>query len=400
MLFCKDNPQKHHKTDLLSLKVIFLSFVASFSILFSILFLFLTAYVSLIFILFFFLFIFTSTKSLQKVIIILRKIQNTNNKQTDPSATEDQDISPTEEVIKNNTSFDDEKSSEENITKEVIAVQTETASDVVSLGSELLSEERHIKQSYYLTINTPFSTERHTEPFKGFDEVILTDSQYNDNIRKLKREGKKLAFFDKHGVLIDVFPKNKNISLYENRQVAYSADYFVMNGKVYDLHNPSDVVSIEVPDFIFNGDVTSSIEYLMYMHRGNEDDPELEIAIISKAYELMTKSKRQYGRQKYIALAVCLMKIDRFDLADTLYEQAQQFFDNDEEIKYINQDYNTLRDIYIKRSLIKKEYALVKDHHPDLAPKSFSGYSRIKSMNTKNYQKILSLMKEKGVVLE
>ena len=257
-----------------------------------------------------------------------------------------------------------------------------------------------MKRTHFLTINTPFSVERHTEPFKGFDDVILTDAQYNDDIRQLKREGKKLAFFDKHGVLIDVFPRNKNISLYEDRQTAYSADYFVMNGKIYDLTKIEDVKNIEIPDFILNGDVTSGIDCLMYMHRGNEDNPELEIAIVNKAFELMTNSKWQHNHQKYIALTVCLMNIDRFDLADTLYEQALPYFDDSEEIKYVNQDYNALKDIYIKKSLRKKEYALVKENLPDLAPESFSGYSRIKTMNTQNYQKILSLMKEKGFDIE
>lgn len=402
MLFGKDKPQKHHKTVSASLKVILLSLVASFSILFSIFFLFLTAYASLIFVLFFFLFLFSTAKSIQKVVIILRELQSTDNEEIEPDSNEDPDISSTEEVFENNISFDAEESSDKNLTietKEVVTDQTETSSEIVSAQPELISEERYIKQSYYLTINTPFPTERHTEPFKGFDDVILTDYQYNDDIRKLKREGKKLAFFDKHGVLIDVFPRNKNISLYEDRQTAYSADYFVMNGKIYDLKNPADVESIEIPDFVLNGDVTSGIEYLMYMHRGNEDNPELEIAIINKAYELMTKSKWQYGRQNFITLAVCLMRIDRFDLADTLYEQARQFFDDGAEIKYVNQDYNALKDIHIKRSLIKKEYTLVKEYFPDLAPKSLSGYSRMKNSNSANYRKILSLMKEKGFEL-
>lgn len=228
-------------------------------------------------------------------------------------------------------------------------------------------------------------------------DVILTDAQYNEEIRTIKRDDKKIAFFDEHGVLIDVFPRNKNISLYEDRQTAYSADFFVMNGKIYDLHNPSDVKSIEVPDFIFNGDVTSGIEYLMYMHKGNENNPELELAIVNKAFDLMIRSKWRYGHQSYLALAVCLMKVDMFDEADILYGNARKFFDDNIEIQFVNQDYDALKNIHIKRSLSKKEYSLVCKTLPELAPKSFSGYSRMKSMNTKNYQKILSLMIEKGI---
>lgn len=399
MLSCKNKSQKHHKTLPASLKVILPSLCASFSILLSIFFLFLTAYKSLIFVFFFFLFLFSTVKSIQKVAIILKEIQSSNDEVNKPNANEELDISSTGETFERSISLDTEKVSEEKLSfefEDVIVNPTETSNEPIPTKTESISEESYLTRSYYLTINTPFPTERHTEPFKGFDNVILTDAQYNDDIRQIKREGKKIAFFNTHGNLIDVFPRNERISLYEDRQTAYSADYFVMNGKIYDLKNPADVESIEIPDFVLNGDVTSGIEYLIYMHRGNEDNPELEIAIVNKAFELMTNSKWRYGRQNYIALAVCLMRIDRFDLADTLYEQARQFFDDSVEIKYVNQDYHALKDIYIKRSLIKKEYALVKEKLPDLAPKSFSGYSRMKSMNTQNYQKIFSLMKEKG----
>ncbi|MBP3446484.1 MAG: hypothetical protein J6K64_04325 [Clostridia bacterium] len=345
-------------------------------------------------------------------------------------------------------------------------------------------------------------------------DVVLTDAQYNEEIRTIKRDDKKIAFFDEHGVLIDVFPRNKSISLYEDRQTAYSADFFVMNGKIYDLHNPSDVKSIEVPDFIFNGDVTSGIEYLMYMHKGNENNPELELAVVNKAFDLMANSKWGYTKKDYITLAICLMKIDRFDKADELYNKAQahlslkraEYFtervkehdlifcsphENTCEIcsmyqnrvysvsgedkrfpklpdmvfryqgfhpgcrhsffpyyyPYVNtvekyvmsqngeiniecydaveysnrpfvderteeekknhikrlqkkdiySDYEYAKEHYMKRKIQLDEYKLIKKNLPKLAPKSFSGYSRMKSMNTKNYQKILALIKEKGI---
>lgn len=327
---------------------------------------------------------------------------------------------------------------------------------------------------------------------------------------------KKIAYFDKHGILIDVSPRNKSLSLYEDRQTAYSADYFVINGKTYDLNNPSDVASIEVPDFILNGDVTSGIEYLMYMHRGHEDNPELELAIVNKAFELMIKSKWGYTKKDFITLAISLMKIDLFDNADELYEKAQTyisekqadyFFErikehdlifcsphentceicsmyqnrvysvsgedkrfpklpdmvlqyqgfhlgcrhsfypyyypyvntiekhvisqtgeinierydaveysnrpfvderteeekqkhsNKKQEKTVYNDYEYAREYFQKKQLLKKEYELVKKALPNIAPKSLSGYSRMKNSNSANYQKILSLMKEKGFEL-
>lgn len=48
------------------------------------------------------------------------------------------------------------------------------------------------------------------------------------------------------------------------------------------------------------------------------------------------------------------------------------------------------------RNAKKKEYGLICEKLPDLAPKSYSGYSRMKKNNTKNYQKIKQEMKNLG----
>lgn len=48
------------------------------------------------------------------------------------------------------------------------------------------------------------------------------------------------------------------------------------------------------------------------------------------------------------------------------------------------------------RNAKKKEYSLICENLPNLAPKSYSGYSRMKKNNTKNYQKIKQEMKNLG----
>lgn len=358
------------------------------------------------------------------------------------------------------------------------------------------------------------------------DNIKVSQSDYTEKniiyeldkkIKKAKENGKNIAFFDKNGILTDVFPRDKNISLYDNRQVAYSADYLVMNNIIYDLHNASDVEKIELPEFIFNGDVTSGIEYIMYMHRGNEDNPDLELAIINKTFDLMVNSEWWYTEKNFVTLAICLMKIDRFDKADELYNKAMEYLSQkrynsfheriqghdlivcsyhentceicskyqgrvysvsgkdkrfpklpdvvlqyqgfhpgcrhtffpyyypytntvekyvlnetgeyvkkeydaveysnrpfiddrteEEKRKYIERlqkeknpyDYNYAKEHYLKRQACLKEYNLILEHLPECAPKSYSGYARMKTMNTKNFQNIVRKMKEKGFEIE
>lgn len=354
----------------------------------------------------------------------------------------------------------------------------------------------------------------HTKPYEGIESCIAEFTEIDREIEHIKKSGNSIAFFDKNGILTGVFPRNENISLYEDRQVAYMADYFVMNNKIYNLHNPLDVKNLELPKSIFNGDITSDISYIMRMHRGNEDNPKLELAIINKTYELMLNSKWEYAEQDFILLAKCLMKIDRFDKADELYnsakiylakKRAENFAERiqgqdliqssfhettcgicsmyqgrvfsisgkdkrfpklpDEVLKYqgfhpgcrhgfypyhypyvntierfvptesgepkkivydaieysnrpfvderteeekaryeeplhkkdVSTDYEYIKTYYLKRKASLQEYNLIKEYLPEKAPKSYAGYARMKSMNTKNYQILVKDLREKGV---
>lgn len=52
----------------------------------------------------------------------------------------------------------------------------------------------------------------------------------------------------------------------------------------------------------------------------------------------------------------------------------------------------------IKQEAIDRaDYDLYREHLPDIAPKSFGGYRRMKNANSKNYQKLLEVAYEKGI---
>lgn len=58
--------------------------------------------------------------------------------------------------------------------------------------------------------------------------------------------------------------------------------------------------------------------------------------------------------------------------------------------------YETEKQNKLLKEQTKVEYSWLCENFPDIAPKSLSGYSRMKNSNSANYQKILLLMKEKG----
>ena len=49
---------------------------------------------------------------------------------------------------------------------------------------------------------------------------------------------------------------------------------------------------------------------------------------------------------------------------------------------------------------LQDEFEWITDNLPDIAPKSLSGYKRMKNSNSKNYQNIVSKAKEKGFMIK
>ena len=230
--------------------------------------------------------------------------------------------------------------------------------------------------------------------------MIPTNSDYYSEIDKLKKSDCKIAFFDEYGILDDVFPRS-NDSLYEDRGIAYQAEYIVIDEVIYDLKNVEDIKNINSPCRSKRGvSVTFDIAYILRMHIGRTDDVEVETALADKTVEFMFKSKRLYTEPDYLNILTRLMKLGEFEKADSLYNDIIAHLEKRGVPKYSprynNEDYAYLKVIMQKRFQLLQEYKLVCEVLPDYAPKSFSGYSRMKNGNTKNYQKIVADMESNG----
>ena len=54
----------------------------------------------------------------------------------------------------------------------------------------------------------------------------------------------------------------------------------------------------------------------------------------------------------------------------------------------------------VQRGINKRDYKWIQDNLPEICPKSYSGYMRMKKSNTKNYQKIVAEAKRLGRIIE
>ncbi len=162
----------------------------------------------------------------------------------------------------------------------------------------------------------------------------------------------------------------------------------------YDFYSIDGICAIPVPCTQVNprGSVTGTVEYYLRIkatdHKRNKR-MDLAIACLRKSNELMPYSNFTWSPDDYLRLVEYL-------------KDNRQFEDARKEESKIN----TLFSITPKKAKTgtyerdKQDYDLIREHLPDIAPKSFSGYRKMKSTKSKNFIKLIEKAKETGMDIE
>ena len=132
--------------------------------------------------------------------------------------------------------------------------------------------------------------------------------------------------------------------------------------------------------------VTGKIEYYLTLKAGQfaaDNKVDLALACYRKANELMPLSSVEYGRGPYMRLPRYLRKLRRFDEARAEEAKIAIIFASGSVIDYGEDP----PDIAIKRA----EYDWLWEFLPDLCPKSFSAYSRMKNVNSEKYKQLVEV---------
>lgn len=130
------------------------------------------------------------------------------------------------------------------------------------------------------------------------------------------------AYF-KNGILYNVMPRNKMVSLYEDRQTAYNARYIVSDGVKYDLENPLDINAIAIPQYKTVGGISNPIfnlDYILKMRLGTETRPALAVPLAYKVAGLMKASEIGWDKKDYYRLPIQLWSIGEIWYGDHLLE--------------------------------------------------------------------------------
>ncbi len=184
--------------------------------------------------------------------------------------------------------------------------------------------------------------------------------------------------------------------------------------KKYDLSTIEGINSISIQEAKKYPDGGKSVVYMPeqilsrqateYKNNGQYD---LAIACLKKVNELYPYSFYSYTREDYERLVNIMVLAGKYKeakeehnrlnkLYGTRLEELKKLQKFAEETKAESQkDYQKrVIDPYIEEESDREQYYWLLENMPSIAPKSFSGYRRMKRMNSSNYQKIILEVKK------
>ena len=131
----------------------------------------------------------------------------------------------------------------------------------------------------------------------------------------------------KNGILYNVNPRNKRVSLDEDRQTAYDAQYIVLSNVKYDLEDANSIASIVVPryDDIKGGmpHTTFDLGYILKMRVGKEERPHLAVPLAYKTANIMMASPTGWQKKDYYRLVIQLWSIGEIAYGDYLLQELK-----------------------------------------------------------------------------
>lgn len=116
--------------------------------------------------------------------------------------------------------------------------------------------------------------------------------------------------------------------IYEERQYAYSAKIFISDEVIYNLDNIKSIKSLEIPQFIKNGDLnfTTDLSYILKMQACSEKRDSFVVPMILKVFNLMKASPINWLRRDYMQLVEQLWKSGKIIQADELEKTVNKRF--------------------------------------------------------------------------
>jgi len=171
-----------------------------------------------------------------------------------------------------------------------------------------------------------------------------------------KRPSNTFEAYFKNGILYKVIPRDHKISLYENRQIAYDAQYIVSDNVKYNLKDPESILRIKIPNFKDNmsESTTFDLSYILKMRASSEEEPNLAVPLAYKVVNMMIASPIAWHKKDYYQVIKQLWLIGEINFADCLLAELEERKVFIEPVKNANfSDYYNVDSPYFRSDLIE-----------------------------------------------
>lgn len=186
---------------------------------------------------------------------------------------------------------------------------------------------------------------------------------------------------------------------------------------VFDLNSVNGIRSITIPELkkwaSLAVGVPSRPEQILKKKATaykKEKKWDLSIECLKKFNEFLPHCEMIYSRNDFEKLVDYLVLAGRFEEAKAEHQRLDAQFGSDiDELKYLQSrvDTDEKRNEYQQRVIEprsaedrdREEYYWLLENMPDVAPKSFGGYRRMKKQKTDNYKEILNSARKNGTPL-
>ncbi len=211
----------------------------------------------------------------------------------------------------------------------------------------------------------------------------------------------KYANFDA-GMLYDVFPREHPDSLYEDREVAYQADYFVCDGIFFNLHSAKDVAALPVIKSPITWSATFNISYIMKIRCGGVDEKALMPLFVEKTLDMM-EAAGGWRRGDYLQVIRNYYRVGLLEegsIFELEYRHRHSALFSRPEDSEAEGEHLCTKYYFENQSRKFEEYTAVKALFPDLVPDTAKGYYQIRARKTKRFLQIQSQARALGVEID
>ena len=211
-----------------------------------------------------------------------------------------------------------------------------------------------------------------------------------------------IAYFNNEGTLIKVSPQ-KYESIFDDRELAYQADFYCIFNHIYDLSNPLSVASMSIPEFNLPHTTVLDLSYIMKMHCGAVESFNLLPSFVTKTVELMLASHVGWRRRDYLQVICNFYRLNMFLEGETFEAQFRmthpKVFSNPSDESAEGEHIST-KYYFENRNRKYAEYEAVKQLCPTLVPSTVKGYLQIRTRKTKLFFAIQAECEKHGMVFD